>query len=216
MAATVDPNTPLAAAPRKADFGYSRFVHVMKRLLPALAAALMGLVFAWPQLSGMAEQSFSLSLSDMDPSEADTLTMNNPRFFGSDTQRRLFFVTANSASQVESLTGVVTLDAPRADMTGADGKKISMDSRLGYYSQEGELLDLLGGVDLYHQDGYQVHTTAARISLKAGRAEGDTPVQAHGSFGEAEGEGFVISDHGRVVHFTGQSRAVLKSGGVKQ
>lgn len=187
---------------------YSRVVGILKVLLPSIAAVLLGLVVAWPQLASRDDR-FQLGFSNLDPKQVDTLSMLNARYFGTDETNRPFSVTADVATQADPNAVIVSLEAPKADMSLKDGSGIVMNSDVGYYRQKDQLLDLMGGVDVYHEGGYELHTTSARVDLAQGAAAGDDPVSGQGPFGRIEGQGFSLSDRGKTIIFTGKSKLVL-------
>lgn len=195
--------------PRGRNWRYSRYVSLMKVLLPSLAALLIGLMVAWPQLTRQDDR-FSVGFAKLDPKSVDTLSMVNPRYFGSDDKRQLYTVTADVATQADPSAMVIALESPKADVTLKSGKGVVLNADVGYFRQKDQTLDLMGQVDLYHDDGYEMHTSSARVDLAAGTAQGDQPVQGHGPFGQLDAEGFRMTDKGRLVYFTGHAKAVLK------
>ena len=187
---------------------YSRFVGMMKVVLPAAAAALLGLLVAWPSLSPRGERA-AVGFSQHDATRIDTLSVRNPRYYGTDEKNLPFTITADVATQTDPKTTMVTLEKPVADLVRADGKGIVIDANLGFYRQADDTLDLLGHVDLFRDDGYELHTESARILVGPGGATGDQPVEGQGPAGKLSGEGFTVKDRGRVIVFTGHSKAVL-------
>lgn len=193
---------------------YSRFVFLMKVLLPALAVTLLGLVAMWPGLTAI-EMRFQLGFADVDSRAGDTLTMTNPRYFGNDAENRPFTVTALEARRSHPESPVVVLSSPTADMTLENGAGVMLDADAGFYLQRENAVDLTGSVDLYHDQGYEVHTSSARIELGDASVRGAEPVLAQGAFGIVEGQGFVVGERGRRIEVTGRSRAVLNAAGRK-
>jgi lipopolysaccharide export system protein LptC len=94
-------------------------------------------------------------------------------------------------------------------MSLKDGAGLVMNSEVGFYRQKDQLLDLMGGVDVYHEKGYEMHTATARVDLALGAASGDEPAHAQGPFGRIEGEGFTLAERGRTITFTGKAKLVL-------
>jgi lipopolysaccharide export system protein LptC len=64
---------------------------------------------------------------------------------------------------------------------------------------------------LTQDQGYEFHTTKARIDLDARTAAGDAPVNGRGPQGEIQAEGFEILDGGTRVVFHGRSRALFQA-----
>jgi lipopolysaccharide export system protein LptC len=186
---------------------YSRFVGTMKVVLPAFAAALLGLLVVWPRLSPHRERE-AVGFSQRE-ARIDDLSVRNPRYFGTDEKNLPFTVTAEVATQLDPKNMQVTLQKPVADLMRADGSGIIINSDIGFYRQHADTLDLLGHVDMYRDDGYEFHTESARILIGPGNATGDQPIQGQGPAGTIEGEGFTMTDRGRTIVFTGKSKAVL-------
>ena len=78
--------------------GYGVFVGLMKVALPAVAATLILILLAWPQLT-LSRSGPGLDLSELALGEPDSLTMLNARFNGYDSKNRPYLVTADVASQ---------------------------------------------------------------------------------------------------------------------
>jgi lipopolysaccharide export system protein LptC len=190
---------------------YSRFVGLMKVILPAVAAALLGLVVVWPRLTPHRER-MNVDFSQPDAARVDALSIRNPKYYGTDQGNLPFTVTADVATQLDPQNLVVTLEKPVADMARADGRTLVVNSDIGFYRQKDDTLDLVGHVDMYRDDGFELHSDSARVMIAKGDATGDEPAQAQGPGGTLEGEGFNMKDHGRTVIFTGHSKAVLTVG----
>jgi lipopolysaccharide export system protein LptC len=187
---------------------YSIFVGFMKVLLPALAAALILLVVAWPQFT-IDDGGFRLSVSKLAPDQADSLTMLNARFDGLDENDRPYTLTADMATQSDSDKDLVELELPKADITLEDGTWLALTARSGQYRQKSRILDLAGSVSLFHDQGFELRTEAARVDFAKGVAEGAQPVQGQGSAGFIEAEGFRVLDRGARIIFTGKAHMIV-------
>ncbi|HMB75208.1 MAG TPA: LPS export ABC transporter periplasmic protein LptC [Kiloniellaceae bacterium] len=187
---------------------YSVFVHWMKFLLPALACALILLVVAWPQIAPD-EKLFQVEPIKNAAQEAQNLNMINARFSGFDDKEQPFTVTADMATQRPGEKDRVELQRPKADITLQDGTWLALTAKVGYYDRETELLDLVGAVNLFHDEGFEVRTEKAQVDLKNGVASGNVPVESQGPSGTLTSEGFRILDKGDIVIFTGKSKLVL-------
>jgi lipopolysaccharide export system protein LptC len=96
-----------------------------------------------------------------------------------------------------------------ADLTQRNGVGVIINSDIGFYRQKDDTLDLMGHVDLYQDNGYEMHTDSARIEVGRGDASGDEPSHGHGPAGTIDGEGFRLWERGKTIIFTGKSKAVL-------
>ena len=187
---------------------YSLFVHWMKFLLPALACALILLVVAWPQIAPD-EKLFQVEPIKNAAQEAQNLNMINARFSGFDDKEQPFTVTADMATQRPGEKDRVELQRPKADITLQDGTWLALTAKVGYYDRATETLDLVGAVNLFHDEGFEVRTEKAQVDLKNGIASGNVPVESQGPSGTLTSEGFRVLDKGDTVVFTGKSRMIL-------
>ena len=193
---------------------YSRFVNIMKILLPSLAALLLGLVVVWPKLN-FDDKRFQIGFAKLSSKDVQTLAMLNARYFGLDERNRPFVVTSDSAVQEPGNSDLIHLHAPKADFTSTSGSNIVVDGAAGLYHQNTKTLELSGGVNLFHDAGYEIHTPTAIIELNNNTARGFDPVEGHGPSGRIESTGFQMSGKGQEITFTGKAHLTLQGASPK-
>lgn len=191
--------------------GYSRFVIMMKFVLPALALALIALVVVWPHLQTR-DTRFRIGFSALKARETEDPSMLNARYLGTDKNSQVFSVTADLAKNLINSTTEVELEMPKADMTMDDGSWVVLTAETGIYARESKTLELIGSVNLFHDSGYEFRTSRAHINFTEGSAEGNEPVEGQGPFGELTAEGFRMVEKGRTIYFTGKSKVVIYPG----
>lgn len=194
--------------------GYSLFVGTMKVVLPALAVAMILLVVVWPQIAPE-HNGFRVGVSELAPEQAENLNMINARFRGRDDRNRPFSIVADTATQAESGADEVDLERPKADITLTSGAWVALTADRGTYWRESEKLHLSGNVSLFHDRGFEMHTSAADVDLAAGRARSDRPVQGQGPTGHVQAQGFRLEDRGRTIVFTGKSKLTVYESGLE-
>jgi lipopolysaccharide export system protein LptC len=187
---------------------YSLFVSSMKVVLPALAAGLVLLVIAWPQLMPDVSRS-GLDFAKIARDHAKTLNMLNARYSGVDDNNQPFTIAADLATQSPENEDLVELQHPKADIKTKEGDLVALSARVGHYNREAETLDLTGKVHLTHDKGFDIVTEKATIDLNDGSAAGDAAVSGAGPSGELQSEGFRLSERGQVILFTGKSRLLI-------
>lgn len=188
--------------------GYSRFVFLAKRILPAVAVLMLLLVAIWPQLQDLVEH-VHIPLPRLDLREAQDLRMVQARYSGLDRQNRPFVITAEVARQNPNADDLVSLEGPKGDMTTASGSWYEVTAYTGIYQPQRQFLDLFGNVQLFQDKGNEFRTDSAHVDMANGTVEGNEPVEGQGPFGHVTGEGFRILDHGDTIVFTGHSHLVL-------
>ena len=207
--------TAAALAPSIAgtpSFGprYSRFVGTMKVLLPLTAAAIAGLILAWP---GAYEdpQEIALTFAETNSTDAETPGMANARYVGTDANNRPFLVTADEALQDPGKPDLINMVALQADMTLDNGVWMSVMASSGRYDRAQKTLQLAGPVNIFSDAGYEFHTQSARIDLQNNIAESDEPVQGHGPFGTLSADSFRVIDQGQRLLFRKNVRMIIRS-----
>lgn len=210
---------PPAAHPplKKAGGRYSRFVQLMKLVLPSIAVIVAATVVVLPQIQERAE-GFRLGLSSLSITDSSGQKLVNARYTGSDEKQQPYTVTADTAAPLDPQSNIIALDKPKADITLENGTWIALSALGGIYSRQEQLLELSGGVNLFHDAGYEFHTALALIDLAKGAAYGDKTVEAHGPSGSVKSQGFQIFDKGARIIFTGKSTLTLYPGaeGIKR
>ncbi len=198
-------------APR--SFSRSRFVALMKYLLPVLALGLLALVVAWPQLVPD-EDRFRIDLAAVGPAGGSKPQVLNPRVVGIDTSSRPFQITADlgSRTQTDGNGNIYLFDQPKADITLSDGSWVAITSENGRYDETSQTLFLKDSVNLFHDAGYEFMTQSARFDIANDDASGDEPVHGQGPFGIIDSEGFRVLRGGERIIFTGKAKLTIFNG----
>lgn len=199
-----DGETAIASFSRR----YSRFVGLMKLVLPAFALGLVVLIVAWPGRFGGGE-GFRMSIADLAPDPDGALGIVRARFAGTDAGARPFLITAERAIQQSAQFDTFTLEALQADMTLDNGTWVSVAAVGGVFDRDGRQLQLAGPIDVFTDAGYELHAETASIDLARGIVESSMPVQGHGPLGAIDAGGMRFSGDGGVLSFSGGVRVVL-------
>ena len=93
-----------------------------------------------------------------------------------------------------------------------DGHWLAGSGGSGLIDWDEETLRLEGEVGLWHQEGYEIHTTSAVLELDEGTASGDEPVIGVGPSGWFAGGGFRLIGNGRRISLLGRSTVWIGSG----
>lgn len=205
------PRLPLSANVRvqqQLGLRYTRFVGMMKLLLPMIGLGLIVAVLAWP--SSHDKDVFQIPISLSHDGDADRLVMLNPRYIGTDSEQRPFTVTADTATQDPDDQRRVTLKTLQADMTMKDGAWLTMIASGGVYHQGRQTLRLDGPVNIFSDLGYEFHAKEAMIDLAAGGAESAQPVYGQGPFGSVRSDRMTVSEHGQRLVFEGNVTMIIR------
>jgi lipopolysaccharide export system protein LptC len=188
----------------------ARVISAARLILPAAAAGLLTVLALWSHF-GLDTSSFRLTMGSLDLNSLDTLAMSNAHFEGLDEEKRPFSVSAEKATQVDNSSDAIDLTALQADMTMKDGAWLSMTSDTGRLQRSKKLLDLTGQVNLFHDQGYELHTRDVHVNLADDSAVGNQPVAGQGPSGELTAEGLEVFDSGQRVVFLGKTHMLFYS-----
>lgn len=189
--------------------GRRRALRAVKIALPLIAAAMVGAIFAWPNLFGKTAGRIALNFSGLPALEDNELRMTNPRFTGVDAQNRAYTVTAAMATQSLEDHKQIALDTLEAEIVLGDGSWLSVRASSGEIHTGRQQLRLSGVVDAYSDRGYEFHGASARFDLAAGAMQSDEPIRAQGALGQLRANSMRAEDRGQLVSFSGEVRVIL-------
>jgi lipopolysaccharide export system protein LptC len=188
---------------------YSRFVGLMKLVLPMSAVTLVVLVIAWPYLT-KGHAGLPISFSSIEVDDGESIYMTNARYFGSDANEQPFTVVAEKVNRQSDDPDIVQFTLPKAEIQLDDGRWIALAANRGTLYQDKQTLTLDGAVSIFSDEGYEFHTERAEIDLHTNTAYGRDPVEGEGPLGLLNAEGFRLDrDDGR-LRFEGGVRLVLQ------
>jgi lipopolysaccharide export system protein LptC len=192
----------------RADSRYSRFVGLMRFLLPTIALFMVGLVVLWPQIVGGIGTIMPMVASEKFAG-AEAMLMRKPRYVGETENREPYEVVASTAVVDPEEPDKILLDGLDARLERMDDANVRLLASDGIYDRSKSQLDLSGEVELLTEDGYRFETSEARIRLDRGRVDGDRPISGAGPTGTLQADRFVIRDGGDLMRFDGNVRVVV-------
>jgi lipopolysaccharide export system protein LptC len=181
---------------------YSMFVTGMKVVLPSLAVAILFAV--------MMSSSGNSPPPRATKSDAMDSTMRDAVFTSRDGENP-YKVEAPVARQNPDTPGMIDLTTPKGTIDMGDGTMQGSANAAQYNEKNGEL-NLQGGVTVQRDDGTTFKTEAAKVDVNAKTMTTDQPVVLQGTFGEVQGSGMEVKEGGKIVTFTGPSKARLNMG----
>jgi lipopolysaccharide export system protein LptC len=206
-------------ARRRASVGavqrYSRFVVFMKRALAATAVAVLLAVLAYTlqprqQYSKHIAMTFqSLGIVN------DDLAMMKPKLNGVDSDGDPFVVTADQAVQDPHNAKRAQLRNVEADVQLKNGRWLNATATRGYLDATARKMWLSGLIDIFSDDGYEVHTTAAAVDMDSGVITGDQPSHGQGPLGTFRSDRMKIDRDAKLVFLNGNVRMTFYRNGIR-
>lgn len=199
-----------SGAPHRFYSRYSRFVELLKILLPASALVLVALVVLWPQLTGGYGSLIVPMLMRDVVVEGDAMVMREPRYSGQTRAADPYQVIAETATIDPKRPNRIHLQGLSADLQRDSAADLRLTAATGVFYRAIEKLNLSGDIELTTSDGYRFQTQSARISLARGRVTGEEPIAGSGPAGTLEAERFDIREGGEVLRFEGKVKVTLE------
>ncbi|MBY0292524.1 MAG: LPS export ABC transporter periplasmic protein LptC [Alphaproteobacteria bacterium] len=189
--------------------GYSRYVSLMKVILPTGILLSVGFAIGWPYLLSVGKE--ALSLIDSSLPEIRENRMIRPHYLSTDEKGQVFHVDADWAKQ--QTNNLANLTSPIGSMTTIEGQTFNLKAKEGVYDSQTKILNLEGDVILTSTDGYLVQTEKARVTFDNKIIEGDHYVEGKGPSGEIMAQdGFRVENQPegkKVITLKGPSKVVI-------
>ena len=186
---------------------YSKFVHLMKRVLSLgaflIIATLLSFLFVQRQ-----PRQLAVSYEKLGRIEND-LAMVKPRLTGADGRGNPFVITADMAVQDSKNTRKASLKNLEADLALDKNSWINARARAGMVDMAAGRLELNGGIDLFTDTGYELHSASASMNLKQSVVHGHQEVTGRGPDGAFRADGFHADRNTNLLTLTGNVRMTL-------
>jgi lipopolysaccharide export system protein LptC len=179
-------------------------------VLPAMAALLVGLVVAWPQLMGQGAGLIAPMFAPDEIASADVMRMHDTRYVGQTKDAEPFELTAASAYLDPSRPDRVHLDRLAADIDARGQRDFYVVAVSGIYDRDRDRLDLNGGIELTTSDGYRFQTPSATLNLDRGRVVGQEPIAGSGPGGTLSADRFEFEEGGQILRFKGRVKVTVQ------
>jgi lipopolysaccharide export system protein LptC len=193
---------------------YTRFVTLMRRMLPLAAAGILGVVIAYALLPGRSDR-VSLSYQKTGTIEGD-LSMNKPRLTGTDAHGNPFVITADEAIQEGRNAHRATLMKVDARLTFNTDRWATAKAGKGYIDLDAKRLHLSDGIAMFTDNGYRLHTDNAFADLDKNTIEGKTQVTGWGPLGSVSADTFFVDRDNRKLTLQGNVHTTLNPRKVKK
>ncbi len=185
---------------------YTRMVLLGKNFLWIFAACIIALV-VWIASTNNSDNGGRMVFTNVPKSTELENIMQKPRYQGVDVHNRPYTIEANNALQKDKDT--IVLENVSADMTGDNNAWIAMKSGSGILNTVTRQMELLKGVEIFYEGGYQFRTDHAHVDIGKGSATGDSRIEGQGGAGTIEAKSFSILERGNIINFNGSVRMLL-------
>lgn len=187
---------------------HSRIVRTMRVVLPSVALLVIGLVMLQAFMY-QADDTLKIGFSKMGPAaDEQKMVMMRPEFSAL-FNKNPFTMNAKKAYRDEDAPHRVIMDDFRGDITVKDERWINFASAKAVLDTKAMRAFLGGGIDLFSDLGYELHTQSMKIDLRNGTVTGQTEVAGQGPIGTIRADGFEVMDEGARIRFNDNVRVKL-------
>ncbi|MBU6298382.1 MAG: LPS export ABC transporter periplasmic protein LptC [Alphaproteobacteria bacterium] len=195
---------------------YTRFVAFMKRALPVAAAAVLASVIAYSVIPRHQDQDRMSLTYQRTGTIRNDLAMIKPRLTGTDGKGNPFTITAAAAIQNAKNRRQATLEKVDADIQLDGNQWINASAARGFFDMDASTLKLGGGLSVYTDTGYELHTQSADADLRHGIFKGEQKVTGQGPLGSFRADNFQIDRAKRRVILKGHVHMIMYPKRVKR
>jgi lipopolysaccharide export system protein LptC len=186
---------------------YTQFVGVMKRALPVAAFAVISAVLAYFFLARQPAK-VSMDYERLGHVEND-LAMVKPRLTGQDAKGNPFVITADAAIQDAKNPKRAQLRKVEADLSLDKKGWVNADAASGVVDMQAGSLVLNGGINVFSDEGYELHTASASVDLSNGVVHGREEVAGQGPMGKFRADQFQFDRNSRILTLDGHVQMTI-------
>jgi lipopolysaccharide export system protein LptC len=167
---------------------YTQFVGVMKRALPAAAFAVIAAVLAFFFVARQPSK-IAMTYEKLGRIQND-LAMDKARLTGADGKGNPFVITADQAIQDAKNPKRAKLRKVEADLTLDKNGWLNANAANGMVDMKAGSLELGGGIDVFTDTGYSLHSQSASLDLNKWVVHGHNEVTGQGPMGTMRADTF--------------------------
>jgi lipopolysaccharide export system protein LptC len=191
--------------PRGKARAHSRFVHVLRVVLPLTMIGVAGMLAGFVAAHAIRRH---------DAAHANVsapIRMINPHFYGRDTQGRPYTLTAREAARDERSFQTVLLTQPQVTLDAGGPKPSTLQSDTGVYHEDTRILLLRGHVQAADAKSGRFASDEAVVNTRTGTVVGPQALTSHSDTGALQSKSFDVYDKGDRVVFKGGVHARLNA-----
>jgi lipopolysaccharide export system protein LptC len=179
----------------------SRQIHLYRRALPALIAAIL-LTLGGSVLYNTVAWRFAGG----DGTAGVSIRMVSPKFYGRSSDNSPYLVSAASAVRDERDFKKVELDKPVFIVNLGTPIQTRLQAAKGTYREDTAVLRLEKDLVVEDKRGYTFKTQRAVVDTKSGSIQGESPIEGLGPLGRIAASSYAVTDGGERIIFRGDVR----------
>ena len=120
-----------------------------------------------------------------------------------------FVITADAAIQDAKNPKRARLTKVEADLSLAKGSWMNANAARGLIDMQAGSLQLDGGINVFSDQGYELHTASAQVDINKGLVHGPAEVTGHGPNGALRADQFQIDRNNKLLTLVGHVQMTI-------
>ncbi len=175
-------------------------LRLIKILLPAIAASLVGLLLVIPNIKKSTDTYF-LSIKRPSKADIDKVYMENTIFYFTDKNNMVNNFTAELIDEMPNKQDVLKLTNPRGFLPSSKTNATIITSPIGYYNEKTKILSLNDDATINCNNKMTAKTKEMFYDTKTSKAYSVEKVDAVGDYGDIKSNGFEYYKRKEVLSF---------------
>lgn len=178
-----------------------------KLLMPSLAAILIALLLLFPILKdNNVIESIDVTLPKK--GELEKLHMEKTEFSITNKDNKISVFFADLVDETEPGSKLLKIINPEGSIPADENQFIHIDSDIGYYNQETQIIELQDNVVAMYDEGTTAETEYARYDFTSNYGSGNQAVHAYGNWGKLWAEGFEYYQDKELLVLIGKAKVI--------
>lgn len=192
--------------------GYSRFVKLLRLLLPLAALLIIVLLMTWhPEDSGIMpavskDTATSTSFGSADVQQNELL---NPHFESRTKDGQPYRITAIRATQKSAHPDLIYMEQLKATLDMDTDRVIHLSADDATYDQKTQFMTLTKNIIVETETNERLYLSALEADLAGGEAFSPQPARGESPDGTITGQTMRITHQGNRIIFTGPAKLIL-------
>lgn len=191
---------------------HTQIVRMSKLILPAIAAGIIGLLLIIPSLKD-ATNDILFDITKPKFGELEKLHVENMVFNITDADNRVSNFYTPNIDETAPQSKLIKLAKPKGRITLSDDSWIDIKSKVGYFNQTDNVLNLQQAIEADFNKGMLLETTEVFYDFNKSMGYGKKPVTGTGTLGDVRSQGFEINSKKKIITFTGKTFIKVKEKG---
>lgn len=186
----------------------ARVLRFLKLALPSAAAVLVAMVLILPSLKKESVVA-DLDITLPKKGELEKLHIEQTEFTITDKDNKVSTFTADRIDETEPGSKLMKIINPKGNIpVGADNQVVRIDSEIGFYNQNSNIVQAEKNVKAVYDDGTTILTETASYDFNRAFGSGNDDVYAFGNWGKLWAEGFEYYQDRELLVLLGNSKIV--------